>query len=95
MRASETKPGRKSGGDGTHGARLGLVAGSAAIVGALLGWFGRLSHQTISLLLAFSCGILLRSPPSSSSTRLARAGFVPAGLGFVVGAAMFAAGLAH
>ncbi len=72
----------------------GLVAGSAAIIGALLGWYGRLRHQTISLLLAFSCGILLSVAAFQLfDEAFARAGFAPAALGFVVGAGLFAAGL--
>jgi len=97
MLASETKPAaEKAGGEmAVMALGWGLVAGSAAIIGALLGWYGRLSHQTISLLLAFSCGILLSVAAFQLfDEAFARAGFVPAALGFVVGAAMFAAGLA-
>lgn len=72
----------------------GLVAGSAALIGALAGWYGRLSHATISLLLAFSCGILLSVAAFQLfDEAFARAGFLPAALGFVVGSALFAAGL--
>jgi ZIP family zinc transporter len=73
----------------------GLVAGSAAFLGALLGWFARPSPRMIGLLMAFASGILLAVAAFELfDEAFAYGGFPPAAFGLLAGGALFATGLA-
>jgi zinc transporter, ZIP family len=73
----------------------GLVAGSAALIGALIGWFVRPPPRLIALLLAFASGILLSVAAFELfDEAFAHGGFLPTAFGFLIGAGLFALGLA-
>lgn len=68
----------------------GLLAGSALLLGAAVGWFTRLPQRVIAGIMAFGSGVLI----SALSFELmdeaqAHGGLKAAALGFVVGAALF------
>jgi len=72
----------------------GLVAGSAAFLGAILGWFSRPTAETVGLLLAFASGILLAIAAFELfDDAFSTGGFAPAAVGLLAGAALFAGGL--
>jgi len=72
----------------------GLVAGSAAFLGALVAWFLRPPLRLIAAAMAFASGILLSVAAFELlDEAFAKSGFVPAAIGFVVGAGLFGAGL--
>ena len=73
----------------------GLVAGSAALIGALIGWHVRPPPRLIALLLAFASGTLLSVAAFELfDEAFAHGGPVASVVGFLIGAALFAAGLA-
>lgn len=68
----------------------GLVAGSALVIGAAIGYFTRIPHRIIAAIMAFGSGVLI----SALSFDLVdeahkRGGFVASALGFFTGAAIF------
>lgn len=70
----------------------GLLAGSALVIGAAVGYFTRISHRMIAAVMAFGSGVLI-SALSFDLVEEAyeRGGFVAAALGFFVGACIFTA----
>jgi ZIP family zinc transporter len=70
----------------------GLLAGSALVIGAAVGYFTQISHRMIAAVMAFGSGVLI----SALSFDLVdeayeRGGFVAAALGFFIGACIFTA----
>ncbi|HEX6039401.1 hypothetical protein [Longimicrobium sp.] len=68
----------------------GLLAGAALVLGALVGYFVRVSQRGIAAVMAFGAGVLI----SALSFELmeeayARGGFVYTAVGFVAGAAVY------
>lgn len=68
----------------------GLVAGSALVIGAVIGFFTTISHRVIASIMAFGSGVLI----SALSFDLVdeahkRGGFLPAAVGFFLGATIF------
>ncbi len=70
----------------------GLLAGSALVIGAAIGYFTRISHRMIAAVMAFGSGVLI-SALSFDLVEEAyeRGGFVAAALGFFIGACIFTA----
>lgn len=68
----------------------GLLAGSALVIGALIGYFTRISHRAIAAVMAFGSGVLI-SALSFDLVEEAheRGGFVAAAMGFLAGASLF------
>lgn len=68
----------------------GLVAGSALVIGAAVGYFTRISHRIIASIMAFGSGVLI-SALSFDLVEEAheRGGFLASAVGFFVGAAIF------
>ena len=68
----------------------GLVAGSALVLGALIGFFTNISHRTIASVMAFGSGVLI-SALSFDLVEEAhkRGGFLAVAVGFFMGAAIF------
>lgn len=72
----------------------GLVAGSAAFLGALIAWFVRPSPRVIAAAMAFGSGILMSVAAFELlDEAFAQSGFAPAAIGFAAGACLFGAGL--
>jgi zinc transporter, ZIP family len=72
----------------------GLVAGSAAFLGALIAWFVRPPPRVIAAAMAFASGILMSVAAFELlDEAFANTGFVPASIGFALGAVLFGAGL--
>ncbi len=70
----------------------GLVAGSALVIGAAIGYFTRIPHRVIASIMAFGSGVLI----SALSFDLVdeaheRGGFAASAVGFVIGASIFTA----
>ncbi|MET0859138.1 MAG: ZIP family zinc transporter [Telluria sp.] len=70
----------------------GLVAGSALVIGAALGYFTRIPHRVMASIMAFGSGVLI----SALSFDLVdeahkRGGFVASAIGFFGGATLFTA----
>jgi ZIP family zinc transporter len=68
----------------------GLLSGSALLIGALIGWFVRLSQRTVAAIMAFGAGVLI----SALSFELMdeawhQGGFLPVAGGFLGGAAVY------
>jgi len=73
----------------------GLVAGSSALIGALVGWFLRPAPRLIAMLLGLASGILLSiATIELFGEAFAHGNFPSAAMGFLAGAGLFAAGLA-
>jgi zinc transporter, ZIP family len=70
----------------------GLLAGSALIMGAAIGYFTRISHHMIAAIMAFGSGVLI-SALSFDLVEEAykRGGFAASALGFFIGASIFTA----
>ena len=68
----------------------GLVAGSALVLGALIGFFTNISHRAIASVMAFGSGVLI-SALSFDLVEEAhkRGGFLAVAVGFFMGAAIF------
>lgn len=68
----------------------GLLAGSALVIGAAVGYFTQISHRMIAAVMAFGSGVLI-SALSFDLVEEAyeRGGFVAAALGFFLGACIF------
>jgi ZIP family zinc transporter len=70
----------------------GTVAGSALILGALIGYFLSVPQRLIALVMAFGAGVLVSVLSFDLMDEAYRqGGFVSTGIGFVVGAAMYTA----
>ena len=70
----------------------GLLSGSALLIGALIGWYVKLSRRTVAGVMAFGAGVLI----SALSFELMdeawrRGGAWPVGLGFLGGASVYTA----
>lgn len=70
----------------------GLLAGSALVIGAAVGYFTRIPHRVIAAIMAFGSGVLI----SALSFDLVdeahtRGGFLASALGFLLGAGIFTA----
>src|SRR3954462_13738521 len=70
----------------------GLVAGSALLIGALIGYFAHISQRLIAAIMAFGSGVLI----SALSFELMdeaykRGGFIATSAGFLGGAAVYTA----
>lgn len=70
----------------------GLLAGSALVIGAAIGYFTRIPHRVIAAVMAFGSGVLI----SALSFDLVdeahtRGGFVASAVGFLLGASIFTA----
>ncbi|HEU4851570.1 MAG TPA: ZIP family zinc transporter [Telluria sp.] len=70
----------------------GLLAGSALVIGALIGFFTNIRHKAIAAIMAFGSGVLI-SALSFDLVEEAhkRGGFVAAAVGFLAGAMIFTA----
>jgi ZIP family zinc transporter len=70
----------------------GLVAGSALVIGAAIGYFTRIPHRVIASIMAFGSGVLI-SALSFDLVEEAykRGGFVASALVFFIGASIFTA----
>lgn len=70
----------------------GLVAGSALVIGAAIGYFTRISHRAIASIMAFGSGVLI-SALSFDLVEEAykRGGFIASAFGFLIGASIFTA----
>ncbi|HVL76878.1 MAG TPA: ZIP family zinc transporter [Noviherbaspirillum sp.] len=68
----------------------GLVAGSALVIGAAIGYFTRIRHRVIAAIMAFGSGVLI-SALSFDLVEEAheRGGFLASAVGFVAGASIF------
>ena len=72
----------------------GIIAGSALFVGAVFGWLTRPPERLIASLIAFASGLLLSVAAFDLlDEAFAAGGFLPAAMGYMIGAAVFAAGL--
>ncbi len=72
----------------------GLIAGSAAFLGALIAWFSRPSARVVAAGMAFASGILLSVAAFELlDEAFAHGGFVPVAIGYLIGAILFGAGL--
>lgn len=72
----------------------GLLAASSTLIGAAIGWFGRLSPRSLAVLMAFGSGILL----SIVSFEIVHdayddGGLFPTAAGYIAGAVLFTVGL--
>jgi len=68
----------------------GLLSGSALLIGALIGWFVKLSQRTVAAVMAFGAGVLI----SALSFELMdeawdKGGYLPVAGGFLGGAAVY------
>ncbi|HVZ31021.1 MAG TPA: hypothetical protein VG963_01260, partial [Polyangiaceae bacterium] len=71
----------------------GLFAGAALLVGALLGWFGRVSQRWVAVVMAFGSGVLISALAFDLMDEAADRGGLPATLlGFIGGAAVYTLG---
>jgi zinc transporter, ZIP family len=72
----------------------GLVAGSAGFLGAFIAWFVGPPARLIAAAMAFASGILMSVAAFELlDEAFAQSGFVPAAIGFALGACLFGAGL--
>jgi ZIP family zinc transporter len=73
-----------------HAAAWGLLAGSALVLGAAVGWFARVPTRAIAAVMAFGSGILISALSFELMDEAYRAsGFWACGLGFLFGAALY------
>jgi ZIP family zinc transporter len=70
----------------------GLLAGSALLVGAAAGYWGRVSQRSIAAIMAFGSGVLLSALSFDlMDEAFHRGGFGATGAGFLAGAAVYTA----
>jgi ZIP family zinc transporter len=70
----------------------GMVAGSALVVGAAIGWFARVPARAIAAIMAFGSGVLISALSFELMEDAYRAsGFVACAVGFSGGAAVYTA----
>ncbi|WCN81813.1 ZIP family metal transporter [Micromonospora sp. LH3U1] len=68
----------------------GLLAGSALLVGAAVGWFARVPQRVIASIMAFGAGVLLSAVSFELIAEAhAQGGLLPTALGAAVGAAVY------
>lgn len=68
----------------------GLLSGSALLIGALVGWFVKLSHRTVAAIMAFGAGVLISALSFELMDEAWRqGGFAPVAGGFLGGAAVY------
>lgn len=68
----------------------GLVVGSASLIGALVGYYARMSHRTIGIVLGFGSGALISALAYDLiEESFKQGGFVPVSVGFIGGACFF------
>ncbi|HVY25697.1 MAG TPA: hypothetical protein VHB79_04070 [Polyangiaceae bacterium] len=73
-----------------HAAFWGLVAGSALVVGAVVGWFLRVPTRLIAAIMAFGSGVLISALSFELMDEAYRAsGFAACAVGFLSGAALY------
>lgn len=71
----------------------GLFAGSALVIGALIGWYRTPSQRLTAAVMAFGSGVLISAIAFDLMDEARQsAGLWPTGVGFVVGALVFSAG---
>ncbi len=71
----------------------GLVAGSALMIGAAIGWFANLPQRLTAAVLAFGSGVLVSAVAFDLMDEAqARGGFAATALGFLLGAGVFTIG---
>lgn len=71
-------------------AAWGLLAGSALVIGAALGWFLHVSQRLIAAIMAFGAGVLISALAFDlMDEAYQRGGLDSTGAGFVAGAAVF------
>lgn len=74
----------------------GLVAGSALILGATIGYFGNVPARLVAAIMAFGAGVLVSVLSFDlMDEAYRRAGFGSTAVGFVVGAAVYSAANAY
>ena len=79
--------------DAAQALAWGLVAGSALVIGGLVGWFARLDRRVVAWVVAFGAGILISVIAFDlMAEAFAAGGLVPSAAGFLIGAAIFTAG---
>ncbi len=73
----------------------GLIAGSALVIGALVGWFAKPGQRVTAAIMAFGSGVLISAIAFDlmDEARLT-GGLLPTGAGFLVGATIFSIGSA-
>lgn len=70
----------------------GLLAGSALVIGAAVGYFTRIPHKLIAAVMAFGSGVLIAALSFDLVEEAhKRGGFLAAALGFFIGASIFTA----
>ncbi|MCG5439955.1 ZIP family metal transporter, partial [Micromonospora foliorum] len=68
----------------------GLLAGSALLVGAAVGWFARVPQRVIASIMAFGAGVLLSAVSFELIAEAhAQGGLLPTALGAAVGALVY------
>ncbi|MGW5558911.1 ZIP family metal transporter [Micromonospora sp. NPDC003944] len=68
----------------------GLLAGSALLVGAAVGWFARVPQRIIALIMAFGAGVLLSAVSFELIAEAhAQGGLLPTALGAAAGAVVY------
>src|SRR5215213_2725570 len=71
----------------------GLVAGSALLLGAAVGYFARVPQRLIAAVMAFGAGVLISALSFDlMDEAYKRGGFAATGIGFVGGAAIYTPG---
>ncbi len=70
----------------------GLVAGSALLIGAAIGYFAKVPTRLIAAVMAFGSGVLISALSFDlMDEAYKRGGFIATAIGFVVGAAIYSA----
>jgi ZIP family zinc transporter len=68
----------------------GLLAGSALLIGAAIGYFTRISRRLIAAIMAFGSGVLISALSFDLvNEAYERGGFAASALGFLIGASIF------
>ena len=68
----------------------GLVVGSASLIGALVGYYARLSHRAVGVIMGFGAGVLMSALAYDLMEESYRkGGFVYVSIGFLAGACLF------
>lgn len=68
----------------------GLVVGSASLTGAFVGYYARLSHRVVGVIMGFGAGALISALAYDLiEESFLRGGFIPVSIGFFGGACLF------
>jgi ZIP family zinc transporter len=71
----------------------GLASGSALLIGAAIGWFGKPDRRWVALVMAFGSGVLVSAVAFDLMDEgYDTGGLVPTAIGFVAGAILFTVG---